>query len=165
MAPAQPGGSLRTGQNRGRTPVCRLGMGAEGSTLAGAEEALVGPAGGSTGRGKVAQRRLHAPEFKAAIVAFAAPPPPPAATAAAAPGIAVAVRKRPLFEHETERGDFDVIGCERQADGSGGVWLHRALMRADMRHMLLEHYDFGFDAVFSETDDTDAVYAGGLRNS
>ena len=133
-------------------------MGAEGSSLAGAEAALV-DGEHHRGRGKVAQRREHSVEFAAAIAEFdrqhAASP------SAAAPGAArirVAVRKRPLFEHESAKKDFDVVSC-----GAGGVWLHRTAMRADLKHMVCESFDFEFDTVFSEADDTDAVFRAAVE--
>lgn len=118
-------------------------------------------------RGKVAQRREHAVEFASAIGAFnAAAQHAGAADSAGADGagqgaagtagrIRVAVRKRPLFPHESAKGDFDTVCC-----APGGVWMHRTMMRADLKHMVLESYDFAFpDGVFSEQQDTDAVFA------
>ena len=142
-------------------------MGAEGSTLAGAEAALV-DGEHNRSRGKVAQRREHAVEFVSAIGAFNAahgggdddePPPAAAAATTAQPGrIRVAVRKRPLFPHESAKGDFDAVCCAR-----GGVWMHRTMMRADLKHMVLESYDFAFPGgVFSEAHDTDAVFGAAV---
>ena len=38
--------------------------------------------------------------------------------------------------------------------------MHRTMMRADLKHMVCESFDFGFSGgVFSEADDTDAVFA------
>jgi kinesin family protein 2/24 len=138
-------------------------MGAEGSSLAGAEAALV-DGEHNRSRGKVAQRRQHALEFKDAISAFNASAiasdenfqhGEAAAVGAAAGRIRVAVRKRPLFPHESAKGDFDTVCC-----APGGVWMHRTMMRADLKHMVLESYDFAFpDGVFSEQQDTDAVFA------
>ena len=113
------------------------------------------------GRGKVAQRREHSVEFIAAVAAFNAKhcaPPGGGALAAgdgrAGPRIRVAVRKRPLFEHERARRDFDVVSC-----AADGVWLHRCMMRADLKHMACESFDFAFpDGTFAETEDTDAVF-------
>lgn len=137
-------------------------MGAESSTLAGAEALLV-DGEHHRGRGKVAQRREHRIEFEAAIAAFNAERragEPAAAAAAVDSGqrIRVAVRKRPLFPHETAKGDFDAVCCS-----SGGVWMHRTMMRADLKHMVLESFDFAFPGgVFSETQDTDAVFAAAV---
>jgi kinesin family protein 2/24 len=138
-------------------------MGAEGSSLAGAEAALV-DGEHHRGRGKVAQRREHSLEFTSCIAGLnadncrvppaAAPPqPPPSAR------IQVAVRKRPLFPHEQQKGDFDVVGC-----GEDGVWLHRTMMRADLRHMVCESLEFAFaDGVFSAADDTDTVFSAKVQ--
>ena len=144
-------------------------MGAEASSLEAAEAVLV-DGDHNRGRGKVAQRREHSVEFIAAVAAFnakhCAPPgggalaagggglAPLGADGRAGPRIRVAVRKRPLFEHERARRDFDVVSC-----AADGVWLHRCLMRADLKHMACESFDFAFpDGTFAETEDTDAVF-------
>lgn len=134
-------------------------MGAEGSKLAGAEAA---PVNGeyNHGRGKVAQRREHAVEFASAIAAFNAEHCAEGTGGGGAGAgdvsrrIQVAVRKRPLFAHESAKGDFDAIYCARD-----GVWMHRTNMRADLKHMVCDSFDFAFSGgVFSEADDTDAVF-------
>lgn len=136
-------------------------MGAEGSTLAGAEAALV-DGEHNRSRGKVAQRREHAVEFASAIETFNAARA--AANVSDGEGarmggrIHVVVRKRPLFPHETAKGDFDAVYCARNS-----VWMHRTMMRADLKHMVLESYDFAFqDGVFSEQHDTAAVFAAAV---
>ena len=135
-------------------------MGAEGSSLAGAEAALV-DGEHSRGRGKVAQRREHSVEFSAAIKNFNAEHHANIAggnggtlrTAGGSSRIQVAVRKRPLFDHEAAKGDFDSVAC-----GADGVWMHRTTMRADLKHMVMDSFDFAFDGVFGDADDTDAVF-------
>eukprot|EP01050_Picozoa_sp_SAG11_P017674 SAG11_NODE_2572_length_3210_cov_18.286725_6_plen_131_part_00 len=106
-------------------------MGAEASKDFG-EGALV-DGDHNRGRGKVDQRRKHRVAFQRALGLFREelPTPPPAVQAAAGRArIEVAVRKRPLFEHEVGRGDFDAATIA--SDGTA-VWAHRALMRADLK--------------------------------
>ena len=81
------------------------------------------------------------------------------------PGIHVAVRKRPLWPSESERGEFDVMSVGGSlADGSvhhrarDTMWLHNARLRLDARHMYVDHHGFPFDAVFDERHDTEEVY-------
>lgn len=81
-----------------------------------------------------------------------------------APGIHVAVRKRPLWDKERERGEFDVMSVggrlvDGLADGARDtMWLHNARLRLDARHMYVDHHGFPFDAVFDERHDTEEVY-------
>ena len=133
------------------------------SSLAGAEAALV-DGEHSRGRGKVAQRREHSVEFAAAIASFngAHSREADGGGRGGAPSdqrIQVAVRKRPLFPHESAKGDFDTVFC-----GDDGVWMHRTMMRADLKHMVCESFDFAFSGgVFSEADDTDAVFGAAVE--
>ena len=125
-------------------------MGAEGSSLAGAEAALV-DGEHHRGRGKVAQRREHAAEFVACIRGLNEAPPPPLpqqqqqGTAAPKDGtVRVALRKRPLFPHEAAKGDFDVVNCVPASGGSGptaagsSVWcVHESRYSRSIEHDLL----------------------------
>lgn len=147
-------------------------MGAEESTLAGAEANLV-DAKHHRKRGKVSQRREHCAEFSTCIAELnrtsCASTPPPARTKpddchgsrgsgsskySGGSCVSVAVRKRPLFKHELAKDDFDVVCCT-----SNSVWLHRTLMRADLKHMVCESMEFAFDGgVFGESDSTATVF-------
>jgi kinesin family protein 2/24 len=75
---------------------------------------------------------------------------------AAESGLHVCVRKRPLFEHEVARGDFDAVTCT----GPSSVVAHDARMRPDLHSMYLRHSTFSFDRVFSEQADNDNLYTG-----
>jgi hypothetical protein len=67
----------------------------------------------------------------------------------------VCVRKRPIFPHEIEKEEYDVISC-----GSTEVVIHDGRMHADMIHMFMNHHYFDFDAVFGEKASNAQVYAG-----
>lgn len=79
-----------------------------------------------------------------------------AGKAKGAGGMRVLARKRPLFEHELGRGEFDAVTCPGGA--LPRVAVHDAKMRPDMRHMYMDHHEFKFDAVFNEEATNDDVY-------
>eukprot|EP01045_Picozoa_sp_COSAG04_P016475 COSAG04_NODE_1378_length_7010_cov_3.077268_5_plen_213_part_00 len=70
-------------------------------------------------------------------------------------GMRVLARKRPIFEHELARGEFDAVTCP---PGAACVAVHDAKMRPDMRHMYMDHHEFRFDQVFDESATNDGVY-------
>mmetsp|Transcript_16291 Transcript_16291/g.35671 ORF Transcript_16291/g.35671 Transcript_16291/m.35671 type:complete len:854 (-) Transcript_16291:107-2668(-) len=107
---------------------------------------------------KRASRREHRASFEEAITRFRArtsanPEAPRDVDCTRCRGLRVCIRKRPLFPHERQQGEFDVISCVE-----GSVVVHDARMQADMRNMYLNHHDFSFDAVFDEAADNNAVY-------
>ena len=75
------------------------------------------------------------------------------------PGIHVAVRKRPIWRREKERGEFDVVSVGGDLGGQRDtMWIHDARLRLDARHMYIDHHGFPFDAVFDETATSEEVY-------
>jgi kinesin family member 2/24 len=114
-------------------------------------------------------RREQAHHFVPAIRAFraeamgGAPPAamvcaPGADAPAARGGMRVCVRKRPVFPHELEQGEYDVVTCVGRG-GAAQVIVHDARMHPDMRHMFINHHTFAFDAVFGEAASNRQVYA------
>eukprot|EP01035_Chromulina_nebulosa_P042115 gene42115-57025_t len=84
--------------------------------------------------------------------------------------IQVFVRKRPLFKHEIENYEFDVVtacpGSNRRTvkEGVGcpdvsKVVVHDARMHTDMLRQFMNHNEFEFDRVFDENADNATVYA------
>lgn len=67
--------------------------------------------------------------------------------------IKVFVRKRPIFKHELESHEFDVISCMDEH-----IIVHDARMHNDMKKQYLHHYDFQFDYVFNEFSQNLFVY-------
>jgi len=67
--------------------------------------------------------------------------------------IRVFVRKRPIFPHELENSEFDVISCVKDK-----VIVHDARMHNDMKRQLINHHEFQFDYVFNERSTNEAVY-------
>jgi kinesin family protein 2/24 len=68
--------------------------------------------------------------------------------------VSVCVRKRPIFQHEIDDGEFDVI----TTIGGKKVVVHDARMHADMKRQFLYHYEFNFDHVFGEKASNRDVY-------
>ena len=67
--------------------------------------------------------------------------------------VRVCVRKRPIFKHETDLGEFDTVTALPRE-----VIVHDARMHADMRRMLMNHTAFAFDGVFDEHAGNTDVY-------
>ena len=73
-------------------------------------------------------------------------------------GVRVIARKRPLFEHEVARGDFDVVSA-----GGGRLVVHNASMHPDLKRMFLKHHEFhGVDA-YGEGASTEELCEGSVR--
>jgi len=68
-------------------------------------------------------------------------------------GISVFVRKRPLFEYEEERNDYDVVDMAGPVDGDSNydkVTIHNCMMHPDMRRMFVQQVSFPCSAAFDE---------------
>ena len=72
--------------------------------------------------------------------------------------VRVAVRKRPIFKHEVENHEFDVVTF---ANGQSAV-IHDARMHKDMKKMFMNHHEFQFDQVFDEKTDNNDVYTSAV---
>ena len=68
--------------------------------------------------------------------------------------IRVCVRKRPIFKHEIEDFEFDVVS----AIGGRLAVIHDGRMHTDMRRQFMNHHQFLFDQVFDEKTNNDDVY-------
>lgn len=105
-----------------------------------------------------AYRRSIAPAAKSVLTEHNSVEVPNSRVASKVPrpqaGMRVLARKRPCFEHEYSRGEFDAVTC----DSSTQVVVHDAKMRPDMRTMYMDHHEFNFDQIFDETTDNDTVY-------
>ena len=72
--------------------------------------------------------------------------------------IRVCVRKRPIFKHEIEDFEFDVVST---VEGRLAV-IHDGRMHTDMRRHFMNHHQFQFDKVFDEKTSNDEVYAAAV---
>lgn len=68
--------------------------------------------------------------------------------------IRVCVRKRPIFKHEVEDFEFDVVSA---INGRQAV-VHDGRMHTDMRRQFMDHHEFSFDQVFDEKSSNETVY-------
>ena len=73
--------------------------------------------------------------------------------------ITVVVRKRPIFPHEVDGSEFDVVSCLK---GRTAV-IHDTRMHADMRRMLITNNAFAFDGVFNERASNEMVYQSACK--
>ena len=55
----------------------------------------------------------------------------------------VCVRQRPIFSHETQAGEFDVLSSDTRA-----MVVHDCRMEADCRRLFISHHTLAFDRVF-----------------
>lgn len=182
-----------TGANAGRPPLApRLSTGrakprspaAAHGGLAAAAAAAEDAHGAGTRQmfDKRTLRREGASVFAAAIAQWLASPANEAVAAAAddydgggagraAPTgratVRAYIRKRPLFDNERERGEFDVVSVAR-APRAGGVpadtppralTVHLCLHEADLRTMFVRHVSHTAAAVFGESSTDEAVHA------
>ena len=68
--------------------------------------------------------------------------------------VRVLVRKRPIFQHEEDAHEFDVVSCV----GGRTAVIHDTRMHADMRRMLITNNAFVFDGVFNQKSSNEMVY-------
>lgn len=69
-------------------------------------------------------------------------------------------RKRPIFAHEVDNCEFDVITCLTDLHK---VIVHDCRMHNDMKHEMIHHHEFVFDNVFHESANNDYVYGQTTR--
>ena len=68
--------------------------------------------------------------------------------------LTVMVRKRPIFSHELQNSEFDVVTCLNRKN----IVVHDARMQKDMKSMFMNHYEFTFDVIFDEKASNQDVY-------
>jgi len=74
-------------------------------------------------------------------------------------GVSIAVRKRPIFKYEIDRGDYDVVSIENVNESSHDVCVvHNCVMHADMQRMLVKPTRYPVTAAFDEHCGDDDVY-------
>lgn len=74
-------------------------------------------------------------------------------------GVRVVVRKRPIFQHEIENGEFDVVTCLN----NNKLIVHDARMHNDMKRQMMNHHEFDFDKVFHEKAANEEVYQSAAK--
>lgn len=72
--------------------------------------------------------------------------------------VSVLVRKRPLFPHDVEQGDFDVV----QVDPTS-ICVYKTQLESDMKTKSIQPYRVACSAAFGETATTDQLYQKALE--
>ena len=72
--------------------------------------------------------------------------------------VRVYVRKRPLFQHEQSRGEYDCVTVPTNEHGSQEVVVHNCQMHADLKRMYIKHQSFLVSGSFHEHVNNDEVY-------
>ena len=74
-------------------------------------------------------------------------------------GVSIAVRKRPMFDYELDRGDYDIISIDNTKEGSHDITIvHNCVMHADMKQMLMKPISYPVTAAFDEHACDDDIY-------
>jgi kinesin family protein 2/24 len=74
-------------------------------------------------------------------------------------GVSIAVRKRPMFDYELDRGDYDVVSIDNTNARSHDVTIvHNCVMHADMKRMYMKPTSYPVTAAFDEHCCDDDVY-------
>ena len=67
--------------------------------------------------------------------------------------ICVCVRKRPLFEKETQAGEIDVVTCNNPK-----IVVHEPKFKVDGITKFINNNDFNFDNTFGEYESSNDLY-------
>ena len=74
-------------------------------------------------------------------------------------GVSIAVRKRPMFDYELDRGDYDVVSIDNTNERSHDITtVHNCVMHADMKRMYMKPTSYPVTAAFDEHCCDDDVY-------
>jgi len=74
-------------------------------------------------------------------------------------GVSIAVRKRPMFDYELDRCDYDVVSIDNTNQGSHDITtVHNCVMHADMKRMYMKPTSYPVTAAFDEHCCDDDVY-------
>lgn len=72
-------------------------------------------------------------------------------------GVSVVIRKRPIFEYESNRGDFDIVSIDNSSSVDTCI-IHNCVMHPDMKTKLVKPLFFPAQAAFDEHCSTDDIY-------
>jgi kinesin family protein 2/24 len=74
-------------------------------------------------------------------------------------GVSIAVRKRPMFDYELDRGDYDVVSIDNTNEKTHDITtVHNCVMHADMKRMYMKPTSYPVTAAFDEHCRDDDVY-------
>eukprot|EP00571_Detonula_confervacea_P014559 CAMPEP_0172308604 /NCGR_PEP_ID=MMETSP1058-20130122/9143_1 /TAXON_ID=83371 /ORGANISM="Detonula confervacea, Strain CCMP 353" /LENGTH=827 /DNA_ID=CAMNT_0013021055 /DNA_START=69 /DNA_END=2552 /DNA_ORIENTATION=+ len=75
-------------------------------------------------------------------------------------GVSIFVRKRPIFDYELDRGDYDIVSIDNTNDESSHdvCIIHNCVMHADMKQMIMKPVHYPVTAAFDEHCCDDDIY-------
>ncbi|KAL3822227.1 hypothetical protein ACHAXA_000667 [Cyclostephanos tholiformis] len=74
-------------------------------------------------------------------------------------GVSIAVRKRPMFDYELDRGDYDVVSIDNTTEMTHDITtVHNCVMHADMKRMYMKPTSYPVTAAFDEHCCDDDIY-------
>ena len=73
--------------------------------------------------------------------------------------VKIALRKRPIFDYELDRGDYDVVSIDNRSHAKEDVCIiHKCEMHPDMQQKLVKHVSVPLTAAFDEHCADDSIY-------
>uniref|UniRef100_A0A7S2KM86 Kinesin motor domain-containing protein n=1 Tax=Skeletonema marinoi TaxID=267567 RepID=A0A7S2KM86_9STRA len=73
-------------------------------------------------------------------------------------GVSIVVRKRPIFDFEQSRGDYDVVSIDNSSSTMDTCIIDNCVMHADMKTKLVKPLFFPAQAAFDEHCSNDDIY-------
>lgn len=73
-------------------------------------------------------------------------------------GVSAVVRKRPIFNYELDRGDFDIVSIDNTTENMDMCLIHNCVMHPDMKQMQMKLTCFPITAAFDEHCSDDDIY-------
>ena len=74
-------------------------------------------------------------------------------------GVSIVIRKRPIFQFETDRGDYDVVSVDNStSDMFDTCCIDQCVMHPDMKTKLVKPLSFQAQAAFDEHSTNDDIY-------
>lgn len=73
-------------------------------------------------------------------------------------GVSIVVRKRPIFDYEQNRGDFDIVSIDNSSAAIDTCILDNCIMHPDMKTKLVKPLFFPAQACFDEHCSNDDIY-------
>ena len=74
-------------------------------------------------------------------------------------GVSVCVRKRPIFDYELDRGDYDVVSIDNTSEDSHDMCtIHNCVMHPDMKQMQMKLINYPASVAFDEHCSDEDIY-------
>lgn len=73
-------------------------------------------------------------------------------------GVSIVIRKRPIFDYEQNRGDYDVVSIDNSSSAMDACIIDNCVMHPDMKTKLVKPLFFPAQAAFDEHCSNDDIY-------